>query len=47
MKSIPCDPVFAACDPELMPTFPEHRNLKRRSDQHENKSVDQTCRLVV
>ncbi|KAI0219394.1 Cyclin-dependent kinase 10 [Lamellibrachia satsuma] len=25
------------CDPELMPTFPEHRNLKRRSDQHENK----------
>ena len=33
------DHVLAACEPELMPTFPEHRNLKRRSDQHESKYV--------
>jgi len=25
--------ILKACDPNLMPSFPQHRNLKRKSDE--------------
>jgi len=31
-----------ACDPKLMPTFPQHRNMKKTTTQKENREQEPT-----
>lgn len=38
--------IFLACDPKLMPTFPQHRNLKLKKPSNQPK-VCQTIPPVV
>lgn len=34
--------LFAACDPKLMPTFPQHRNMKKSNQPKESREQEST-----
>lgn len=38
---------FSACDPKLMPTFPQHRNMRKSAQAKENNRESEVTSSVV